>query len=126
MSHYVTGIKKQLIYTAIALRVAVRYALRPRLFGWSPVAYVRFLTRASVLLHAFRHNKLVRVRTGYKLHLYLPAFPTPAFFYAIESKLIRTPARATTVVYSMTKCVRTTVSTVISAGMADRTWTRGC
>ncbi len=103
MSHYVTGIKKQLIYAAIALTVAVRYALRPKLFGWSPVAYARFLTRASVLLLAFRHNKLVRVRTGSKLHLYLPAFPTPAFFYAIESKLIRTPARATTVVYSMTK-----------------------
>ncbi|MCE5197981.1 MAG: radical SAM protein [Armatimonadota bacterium] len=103
MSHYITGFGKFVIYTRIALDVAVRYALRPRSFGWSPVAYVRFLRRALFLLLAFRHNKVVRVRTGYKLHLYLPAFPTPAFYYAIESKLIRTPARAITVVFSMTK-----------------------
>lgn len=103
MSRYFTGLGKLLLYIRIALDVAARYALRPRLFRWSLVAYVRFLKRALIMLLAFRHNKIVRVRTGYKLHLYLPAYPTPAFFYAIESKLIRTPARASTVVFSMTK-----------------------
>src|SRR5664279_4408131 len=103
MSHYITVFGKFLIYVKIAVVVAARYAVRPRSFGCSPVSYLRFLRRALILLLAFRHNKVVRVRAGYKLHLYLPAFPTPAFYYAIESKLIRTPARAITVVFSMTK-----------------------
>ncbi|MCX6344156.1 MAG: radical SAM protein [Armatimonadetes bacterium] len=100
---YITGFGKFLAYIIIATNVAIRYVAAPRLFGWSPVAYVRFLRRALILLLVFRHNKVVRVAQGYKLHLYLPAFPTPAFYYAIESKLIRTPARAMTVVFSMTK-----------------------
>lgn len=103
MRHYITGFGKLLVYVRIALDVALRYALCPRRFGCSPVAYVHFLRRALILLLTFRHNKVVRVGTCYKLHLYLPAFPTPAFYYAIESKLIRTPARAITVVLSMTK-----------------------
>lgn len=101
--HYLTGFGKFLVYSAIAIDVAARYAFQPSRFGWSPVAYIRFLRQALILLLAFRHNKVVRVRTGYKLHLYLPAFPTPAFFYAIESKLLCTPPKAITVVFSMTK-----------------------
>jgi len=103
MTRFVTGFGKVAVYTRIAATVALRYALRPACFGWSPIAYLRFLRRALILLLVFRHNKVVRVATGYKLHLYLPAFPTPAFYHAIESKLISTPARATTVVLSMTK-----------------------
>ncbi len=102
-SHYITGFGKFLVYLRITLTVAGHYLVRPWLFGWSPVRFVRFLRRALILLLVFRHNKVVRVRAAYKLHLYLPAFPTRAFYYAIESKLIRTPARATTVVFSMTK-----------------------
>jgi MoaA/NifB/PqqE/SkfB family radical SAM enzyme len=101
--HYITGFGKFLIYLRIAITVALRYLVRPKCFGYSPAAYVRFLRRALILLLAFRHNKVVSVSTGYKLHLYLPAFPTPGFYYAIESKLIRTPPRAITVVFSMTK-----------------------
>jgi MoaA/NifB/PqqE/SkfB family radical SAM enzyme len=51
----------------------------------------------------FRHNKIVRTARGFKLHLYLPAYPTPAFFQAIETKLVRTPPGPITVVFSMTK-----------------------
>jgi MoaA/NifB/PqqE/SkfB family radical SAM enzyme len=43
------------------------------------------------------------VGRGLKLHLYLPAYPAPAFFHALESKLLRSPPGATTVVFSMTK-----------------------
>ncbi len=101
--HYITGFGKFLIYARIAVDVAYRYALRPKDFGYSPIRYARFLRQALILLLAFRHNKVVRVFNGYKLHLYLPAYPSPSFFYAIDSKLIRTPARAITVVFSMTK-----------------------
>jgi len=101
--HFITGFWKALLYARIAVRVACRYALRPRCFGWSPMAYFRFLARAARLLLIFRHNKVVRVHNGYKLHLYLPAYPSAAFFYVIESKLLRVPPGPTTVVFSMTK-----------------------
>jgi len=96
---------KALIYARIAVHVVVRYALRPRLFR-TPVEYFRFLRRAACFLLIFRHNKIVRVFNGYKLHLYLPAYPSRAFFHALESKLLLTPPGATTVVYSMTKACR--------------------
>ncbi|MFC1586904.1 radical SAM/SPASM domain-containing protein [Planctomycetota bacterium] len=102
-SHFITGFAKVLIYTRIVLHVWCRYTFRPRLFHWSPLAYFRFLRRALQLLFIFRHNKVVRVFNGYKLHLYLPAYPSSAFFYSIESKLLRTPPGPTTVVFSMTK-----------------------
>lgn len=100
--HFITGPAKVWIYLRIILHIPAYYAARPRLFA-SPLAYLRFLRRALLLLLVFRHNKVVRVFNGYKLHLYLPAYPSPAFFYAIESKLLRTPPGATTIVFSMTK-----------------------
>ncbi len=101
-NHFRTGIGKGLIYLGIILHIPFYYARRPRLFA-SPVAYCRFLRRALRLLLVFRHNKVVKVFNGYKLHLYLPAWPSPAFFYAIESKLIKNPPGPTTIVFSMTK-----------------------
>jgi MoaA/NifB/PqqE/SkfB family radical SAM enzyme len=101
-SRFLTGLGKALVYVRILAHVPLRYALRPGRFA-SPMAYVRFLARALRLLLAFRHGKVVRIRGGYKLHLYLPAYPSPAFFHAIESKLLRTPPGPTTVVLSMTR-----------------------
>jgi len=100
---FLTGFGKGCAYGRIAVHVAWRYSLQPGRFGGSPLALGRFLWRAGLLLLAFRHNKVVRVGRGLKLHLYLPAYPTPAFFHAIESKLLRHPPGATTVVFSMTK-----------------------
>ena len=100
--HFITGLGKIWIYLRIITHIPCYYASRPRLFS-SPAAYLRFLRRALRLLLVFRHNKVVRVFNGYKLHLYLPAYPSRAFFYAIESKLLRTQPGATTIVFSMTK-----------------------
>jgi MoaA/NifB/PqqE/SkfB family radical SAM enzyme len=100
---FLTGWRKGLLYARIALHVALRYGARPRAFGWRPAAYLRFLARALRLLFVFRHDKAVRTFRGPKLQLYLPAYPSPAFFYALESKLLRTPPGPVTVVLSMTK-----------------------
>lgn len=100
--HFRTGLLKGLVYLRIILHIPFYYGVRPRFFS-SPVAYIRFLRRALQLLLVFRHNKIVRVFNGYKLHLYLPAYPAKAFFYAIESKLLKSPPGPTTVVFSMTK-----------------------
>lgn len=101
-NHFITGIHKLLIYLRIIIHVPVHYLLMPGFFS-SLAAYFRFLFRAFRLLMAFRHNKIVKVLNGYKLHLYLPAYPSRAFFYAIESKLIKTPPGPTSIVFSMTK-----------------------
>ncbi|MDD3925968.1 MAG: radical SAM protein [bacterium] len=101
--HYITGLGKSLFFAKVALHVAARYAVRPGAYGWSLPAYLRFLRRALLLLLVFRHNKVVRVFNGYKFQLYLPAYPSPAFFYALENKLLRTPPSPITIVLSMTK-----------------------
>ncbi len=100
---FLTGWRRSLLDLRIALHVIERYALRPRAFGWRPAEYFRFLARARLLLRVFRHEKAVRVFRGVKIHLYLPAYPSPAFFYALESKLLRDPPGAVTVEYTMTK-----------------------
>lgn len=100
---FLTGGRKLLVYLLIAAHVAVRYALQPARFHWRPWEYLRFLCRAARLLAVFRHGKVVRVFRGCKLQLYLPAYPSPAFFHALDSKLLRRPPGPVTVVYSMTK-----------------------
>jgi MoaA/NifB/PqqE/SkfB family radical SAM enzyme len=97
------GAGRWLLYLRIALDTAVRYALQPRRFGWSPAVYLRFLSRALRLLLIFRDNKPVRVFNGWKIDLYLPAYPSPAFFRALESKLLTSPPQPLTVVFSITK-----------------------
>ena len=86
------------LFIRIALHVAVRYAFRLR-----PREYALFLRRAATLLWTFRHNRIVRIAQGYKLQLYLPAYPLPAFFEALENKLLRRPPAPTSVVFSMTR-----------------------
>jgi len=105
-THYLTGFKKTLIYGVIAIHVIGYYLCRPSKFHWSLVRYCRFLKQAFHLLLIFRHNKVVRVFNGYKLHLYLPAYPSKAFFYAIESKLCKEPPSPITIVFSITKACR--------------------
>ncbi|MBN2449822.1 MAG: radical SAM protein [Lentisphaeria bacterium] len=97
--HFLTGWAKAWIYLRILLHVPWHYRTllaRPRL-------YTRFLRQALQLLLVFRHNKVVRNGRTWKLHLYLPAYPSTAFFHALESKLLRQPAGPTTVVFSITK-----------------------
>ncbi len=103
--HYITGVGKVAVYLRIILEIPFRYAAHPRRFS-SPLHYARFLARALRLLLVFRHNKVVRTPNGLKLHLYLPAYPSPAFFYALDTKLLRSPPGPTTVVFSMTKACR--------------------
>ncbi|MCK5346439.1 MAG: radical SAM protein, partial [Candidatus Heimdallarchaeota archaeon] len=95
---HLTGIRKNFIYFRIAIHVVFKY-----LFKVAPWKYPKFLRRALVLLLNFHHNKIVKVFNGYKLQLYLPAYPSSAFFYALENKLLKTPPSPVTVVFSMTK-----------------------
>ena len=87
--------KKILIYLVIGIHVLAKY--RKHLS-------IPFIYKASILLFSFWHNKLIKLQNGtYKLHLYLPAYPTKAFFKSVEDKLICTPPLPITIVYSITK-----------------------
>ena len=86
------------LFLRIALHVAGRYVFR-----LSPRAYLVFLRRAGILLWSFRHNRIVKISQGRKLQLYLPAYPSPAFFRALENKLLCRPPAPTSVVFSMTR-----------------------
>jgi MoaA/NifB/PqqE/SkfB family radical SAM enzyme len=101
-ARFIAGPGKLWLYLRIILAIPFHYARKPSAFA-SPAAYCRFLARALRLLLAFRHNKAVRTARGVKLHLYLPAYPSPAFYYALESKLLRPEPGPTTIVFSMTK-----------------------
>lgn len=101
-----TGAAKALLYVGIALHVAVHYGLRPGAFRWDPLRYGLFLRRALILLLAFRHDKAVKTAQGWKLHLYVPAYPSPAFFHTLEAKLLQEPPGPISVVYSMTRACR--------------------
>lgn len=95
---YITGYKKLWLYLRIITCVPFYY------LGKVPLKkYPGFLWRALILLKAFWHNKAVKVQNGYKLHLYLPAYLGKAFFWALESKLLREPPGPVSIVYSMTK-----------------------
>jgi MoaA/NifB/PqqE/SkfB family radical SAM enzyme len=94
----ITGFAKILLYARIALHVAGRY-----LFRVKPSAYPRFLRQALILLLNFWPNKAVRIACGTKIYIYLPAYPSAAFFRALESKLLRTQPGPVSAVYSMTK-----------------------
>ena len=95
---FITGFPKLLLYTRIALHVAGRY-----LFRVKPLDYLRFLRQALTLLINFWPNKPVRIACGYKIYIYLPAYPSAAFFRALDAKLLRTPPGPVSAVYSMTK-----------------------
>lgn len=93
-----TGFRKGLLYGRIAVHVAIHY-----LFRLNPWRYAVFLRRAAVLLARFWPDKAVRTCRGTKLQLYLPAYPSKAFFHALEAKLVLRPPGPATVVYSITK-----------------------
>lgn len=99
---FFVGAGKAAVYLRIAFAIPFRYARRPGALR-DPAGFVRFLVRALRLLLVFRHNKIVRTLRGFKLHLYLPAYPSPAFFHALDAKLRRAPPGPTTVVFSMTR-----------------------
>lgn len=95
---FLTGFSKFALYARIALHVAGRYLFRVR-----PAHYPRFLRRALILLLNFWPNKPVRIACGTKIYIYLPAYPSAAFFRALDAKLLQTPPGPVSAVYSMTK-----------------------
>lgn len=99
---FLVGRRKALLHGWVALHVAFHFA-GEALRGRMPLrSYPRFLRRALLFLGAVRHNKVVARSGRYKLQLYMPAYPSPAFFHALE-KLYRPEPGPVSVVLSMTR-----------------------
>jgi MoaA/NifB/PqqE/SkfB family radical SAM enzyme len=96
------GWRKQLLFARVAVHVAVHFARESAGGRMAAREYLQFLYRALLFLGAVRHNKVVRRGDLYKLQLYMPAYPSRAFFHALE-KLHRPQPGPTSVVLSMTR-----------------------
>ena len=99
---FITGAGKYVVYAWIAAHVAGHFARKALTGRMAWRAYPAFLYRALVFLVALRHSKVVRCGRLYKLHLYVPAYPTRAFFHVLE-KFHRPDPGPVTVVLSMTR-----------------------
>jgi MoaA/NifB/PqqE/SkfB family radical SAM enzyme len=99
---FLIGWRKWLLFARVALHVKLHFAGEV-LRGRMPVTvYPRFLYRALLFLLTVRHNKIVKRGRLYKLQLYIPAYPSRAFFYTLE-KLYRPDPGPVSVVFSMTR-----------------------
>lgn len=99
---FLTGWRRIPVYTRIVFRVVCRYAVVALRGGMPLRTYPRFLWRAFLFLLTVRHNKIVKIGGLYKLQLYMPAYPTPAFWHVLE-KLYRPVPGPLSVVLSMTR-----------------------
>jgi MoaA/NifB/PqqE/SkfB family radical SAM enzyme len=99
---FLVGWPKRLLFARVVFHVIFHFA-GEALRGRMPLRiYPRFLYRAYLFLSAVRHNKVVRRDGLYKLQLYIPAYPTRAFFETLR-KLYRPDPGPVSVVFSMTR-----------------------
>ena len=95
---FLTGPRKCLIYCVIIVHVVLycaREVLRGRIRWWR---YPVVLRRAWLFLIVLRHHKLVKRGWVYKLHLYVPAYPTRAFLHKREKFFVAAPGPAPDIV----------------------------
>jgi MoaA/NifB/PqqE/SkfB family radical SAM enzyme len=99
---FLIGGAKALFYARLVGHGFARYLGRLLTGKLGVVAFAKLLLRLVLFLHAVRHNKVVEIAGRFKIQLYLPAYPTPAFWESIE-KFVRPDPGPLTVVFSMTK-----------------------
>lgn len=80
----ITGSKKTVANLLIKVTTFL-YFLRDPLTGKiKPGIFIRFLKRLLFFLSRMSHNKYVRIGSRIKINLYVPAFPSRAFFTACK------------------------------------------
>ncbi len=100
----ITGIKRVFFNSYLTIYIFLRYTRFLLLRQISFKQYVLFFKRMILLQMRFRHNKFIRIGNVYKLHLYLPAFPSPAFFHALKRFLmLKGEPSSVSVLLSVTK-----------------------
>lgn len=101
---YIFGWSRLFLELRMALSISLRYFLLLLQRKITLKQYLIFIKRIILLAEVLRYNKAVRINSRYKIHLYLPAFPSKAFYQAID-KFLRLDGETIpmSVVFSMTK-----------------------
>jgi MoaA/NifB/PqqE/SkfB family radical SAM enzyme len=99
-----SGLGKAYAFGYLVLYLAAYYTVTLLMRELSPRRYFVLLGRLLRLLGVLWHNQVMKINGTYKFEIYLPAFPTPAFFHALRKydPATQEPG-ALTVVLSMTK-----------------------
>lgn len=84
---FVTGYNKFIFFQYLKLHVLFRYTLLLLLGKIKFKQYKLLIKRALLFLEKIKVNKIVKTRGVYKIHIYLPAFPTKAFFISLDKFL---------------------------------------
>jgi len=104
---FLTGFRKFVFFQYLKIYVFFKYLKRLFIGEIGFKQFILFLRRVLLLFTKIKVNKVVKTRGVYKIHIYLPAFPTRAFFIALDKFLIQkaTPLGLypTSVLLSMTK-----------------------
>ena len=84
---FIIGYKKFIFFQYLKLYVFLRYTLFLLIDKINFKEYTKLINRALLFLEKVKVNKVVKTRGVYKLHIYFPAFPTKAFFIALDKFL---------------------------------------
>lgn len=85
---YITGLGRLFLNMRIAMTIFFKYFVRFLKKEITLKQYLVFMKRLMIFSKLLTNYKAVRIGDVYKLHLYLPAFPTRAFYTAINKFLI--------------------------------------
>ncbi len=86
---YLSDAEKFVFYQYFKLYIFFAYSKRLLSGKISLAQFVFFMRRLLLLYDRMKINKVVKTRGVYKTHIYLPAFPTRAFFIALDKFLAR-------------------------------------
>ena len=85
---FITGYEKIVFFQYLQLYVFLRYAVLLVTGKIKFKQFVKLIKRALLFLEKVKVNKVVKTKGVYKIHIYFPAFPTRAFFIALDKFLI--------------------------------------
>ncbi|MCK5283418.1 MAG: radical SAM protein [Nanoarchaeota archaeon] len=104
---FISGFRKFVFFQYLKIYVFLVYTKRLILGEFNIRVYFIFIKRALLFLSKVTVNKVVKTRGVYKIHIYFPAFPTKAFFIALDKFLLlkedKIKPYPTSVLLSMTK-----------------------
>ncbi|MBN2545128.1 MAG: radical SAM protein [Spirochaetes bacterium] len=102
---YIIGTKKKIIILRIKLGVFIHFL--PIIFKIGLKNFILFLKRLLIFIKLISENKFFKINNKIKIHLYIPLYPSKAFFYASNKFLtFNEKPPCTTVLISVTSACR--------------------
>ena len=103
----ITGISRIFFILQVKIAVAWHYLIEMIVGKITLKNYIRFLKRLNYFIGELRENKFVKIGKNTRLNLYIPGFPSRAFFTACDKfKVFDEKFPNTTVLISVTRVCR--------------------